>query len=69
LYTMAAGIPEWSPDALVYLQRLYREGKAAALSQDVEQIVGRKIAPTGFVHQSVLRPSCTDSLILNSRLR
>lgn len=43
---LAAGVPEWSADALLDLQRLYREGKAAAVTQDVEQILGRN--PIGF---------------------
>jgi uncharacterized protein YbjT (DUF2867 family) len=38
----SAGVPEWSADALLDLQRLYREGKAATVTQDVEQILGRK---------------------------
>jgi len=41
---LAAGVPEWSADALLDLQRLYREGKAAAVTQDVEKILGRKPA-------------------------
>ncbi|MBV9300644.1 MAG: SDR family oxidoreductase [Acidobacteriaceae bacterium] len=44
---LSAGSPEWSADALVDLQRLYREGKAATVTPDVEQILGRK--PTSFV--------------------
>jgi len=43
---LQAGLPEWGADALLDLQRLYREGKAAAVTQDVEQILGRK--PTSF---------------------
>jgi uncharacterized protein YbjT (DUF2867 family) len=39
---LSAGMPEWSADALLDLQRLYREGKAATVAQDVEQILGRK---------------------------
>ena len=39
---LSAGVPEWSADALVDLQRLYREGKAATVTRDVEQILGRK---------------------------
>jgi uncharacterized protein YbjT (DUF2867 family) len=39
---LSAGISEWSADALVDLQRLYREGKAATVTRDVEQILGRK---------------------------
>ncbi|MBV9497813.1 MAG: SDR family oxidoreductase [Acidobacteriaceae bacterium] len=43
---LSAGIPEWNADALLDLQRLYREGKAAAVTRDVEEILGRK--PTSF---------------------
>ncbi|MDQ2774960.1 MAG: hypothetical protein M3Y57_08590 [Acidobacteriota bacterium] len=43
---LSAGIPEWNANALLDLQRLYREGKAAAVTQDVEAILGRK--PTSF---------------------
>ena len=39
---LSAGVPEWSADALLDLQRLYREGKAATVTQDVEQTLGRK---------------------------
>lgn len=39
---LSAGLPEWSADALLDLQRLYREGKAAAVTRDVEQVLGRK---------------------------
>ncbi|MGB9203089.1 MAG: SDR family oxidoreductase, partial [Terriglobales bacterium] len=39
---LAAGVPEWNADALLDLQRLYREGKAATVTQEVEQILGRK---------------------------
>jgi uncharacterized protein YbjT (DUF2867 family) len=39
---LAAGMPEWNADALLDLQRLYREGKAAAVTQDVEQVLGRR---------------------------
>jgi len=39
---LSAGVPEWSADALLDLQRLYREGKAATVTRDVEQILGRK---------------------------
>ncbi len=34
--------PEWSADALVNLQRRYREGKASLLTDDVERLTGRK---------------------------
>jgi uncharacterized protein YbjT (DUF2867 family) len=43
---LPAGIPEWNANALLDLQRLYREGKAAAVTRDVEEILGRK--PTSF---------------------
>ncbi len=39
---LAAGVDEWSADALIDLQRLYREGKAAIVTHDVEQVLGRK---------------------------
>lgn len=39
---LTAGVPEWNAEALIDLQRLYREGKASALTEDVETIVGRK---------------------------
>ena len=41
---LAAGAGEWNTDALVDLQRLYREGGAATVTADVEQILGRKAA-------------------------
>lgn len=43
---LSSGVSEWSADALIDLQRLYREGGAAAVTQDVEQLLGRK--PTSF---------------------
>jgi uncharacterized protein YbjT (DUF2867 family) len=39
---LSAGVPEWNANALLDLQRLYREGKAATVTRDVEQILGRK---------------------------
>ena len=39
---LSAGTPEWSAEALVDLQRLYREGKASLVSDDVERLTGRK---------------------------
>jgi uncharacterized protein YbjT (DUF2867 family) len=39
---LAAGVGEWSVDALLDLQRLYREGGAATVTDDVEQVLGRK---------------------------
>ena len=44
---LAAGVGQWSADALVDLQRLYREGGAATVTADVEQILGRK--PRSYV--------------------
>ena len=43
---LSAGIPDWSADALIDLQRLYREGGAATVTQEVERLLGRK--PTGY---------------------
>lgn len=37
-----AGVPEWSANALIDLQRLYREGKAAPVTDAVKQILGRE---------------------------
>jgi uncharacterized protein YbjT (DUF2867 family) len=39
---LSAGVPEWNADALLDLQQLYREGKAATVTRDVEQILGRQ---------------------------
>jgi uncharacterized protein YbjT (DUF2867 family) len=39
---LAAGIPEWSADAVLDLQRLYREGKASQISPDVAELTSRK---------------------------
>jgi uncharacterized protein YbjT (DUF2867 family) len=39
---LASGASEWSADALVDLQGLYREGKASAVSGDVERLTRRK---------------------------
>jgi uncharacterized protein YbjT (DUF2867 family) len=39
---VAAGMPEWSVDALLDLQRLYREGGASLVDPTVEQLLGRK---------------------------
>jgi len=39
---LSAGVPQWSADAVIDLQRWYREGKAAHVTGDVEQVVGRK---------------------------
>jgi uncharacterized protein YbjT (DUF2867 family) len=43
---LAAGAGEWSANALVDLQRLYREGGAATVTADVKQILGR--SPRSF---------------------
>jgi uncharacterized protein YbjT (DUF2867 family) len=39
---LSAGTPEWSADALLDLQRLYREGKASMVREDLERLTGRK---------------------------
>ena len=39
---LSSGTQEWSVDALVDLQRFYREGKASLLTDDVERLTGRK---------------------------
>jgi uncharacterized protein YbjT (DUF2867 family) len=39
---LSAGMPEWSANALLDLQRLYRDGKAATVTTDVERVLGRK---------------------------
>jgi len=39
---LAAGIPEWSADALIDLQRLYREGGASQVDPGIEQLTGRR---------------------------
>jgi uncharacterized protein YbjT (DUF2867 family) len=41
-----AGVPEWNANALVDLQRFYREGGASEVTQDVEQLLGHK--PVSF---------------------
>lgn len=43
---LSAGLPEWNVDALIDLQQFYREDKAAAVTPEVEEILGRK--PTSF---------------------
>ena len=37
-----AGVPAWNADAIVDLQRFYREGNASEVSPDVERVLGRK---------------------------
>lgn len=39
---LSAGVPTWSADALIDHRRFYREGKAAIVTRDVEQVLGRK---------------------------
>jgi len=39
---VGAGLPEWSADALVDLQQLYRSGAASAVTNDVAQLLGRR---------------------------
>jgi uncharacterized protein YbjT (DUF2867 family) len=39
---LSGGMLEWSADALLDLQRFYREGKASLLTDDVERLTGRK---------------------------
>jgi uncharacterized protein YbjT (DUF2867 family) len=43
---LSARVPEWHVDGLLDLQRAYREGKGATVTQDVERLLGRK--PTSF---------------------
>ena len=39
---LSAGTPEWSADALIDLQRLYREGKASLVTDDIERLTGHR---------------------------
>jgi len=39
---LSAGVPKWSADALLDLQRLYREGGASLVDPTVERLMGRK---------------------------
>jgi uncharacterized protein YbjT (DUF2867 family) len=39
---LSAGTAEWSADALLDLQRLYREGKASLVTDDVARLTGHK---------------------------
>ena len=39
---LSAGVPEWSANALIDLQRLYREGVAGLVDPAVERLTGRK---------------------------
>jgi uncharacterized protein YbjT (DUF2867 family) len=48
---LSAPTPEWSAEAMLDLQRFYREGKGAVLTDDVERLTGHKpIAFDQFVH-------------------
>ena len=42
---LSAGTLEWSADALLDLQRLYREGKASLVTDDIERLTGHKPIP------------------------
>jgi len=39
---LSTGAPEWSADALLDLQRFYREGKASLVTDDVERLTGHR---------------------------
>jgi uncharacterized protein YbjT (DUF2867 family) len=39
---LSSGAPEWSADALIDLQRLYREGRASLVTDDIERLTGHK---------------------------
>jgi uncharacterized protein YbjT (DUF2867 family) len=39
---LSSGVPEWSADALIDLQRFYGWGGASAVTGDVERLLGRK---------------------------
>ena len=39
---VSTGAPEWSADAVIDLQRHYREGKASVVTDDVERLTRRK---------------------------
>ena len=43
---LAAGVPEWSTNALIDLQQLYRRGGAKSVTRDVEELLGRKRSPS-----------------------
>src|SRR5260370_23133779 len=45
---LSTGTPGWSADALLDLQRLYREGKASLVTDDVERLTAHK--PITFDH-------------------
>ena len=39
---LAAGMPEWSVNAILDLQRLYREGGGSQVDPTIERLIGRK---------------------------
>ena len=39
---LSTGTPEWPADALIDLQRLYREGKASLVTDDIQSLTRRK---------------------------
>jgi uncharacterized protein YbjT (DUF2867 family) len=39
---LSTGAPEWSADALLDLQRFYREGKASLVTDDIERLTGHR---------------------------
>ena len=39
---VSAGVSEWNAGALIDLQRLYREGKASSVTDEVKRILGRE---------------------------
>ncbi len=43
---LAAGVSEWSANALIDLQLLYRRGGASEVTGDLEEVLGRK--PVAF---------------------
>ena len=43
---IGSGMPEWTADAILDLQHFYDAGKAAAVSEDVGRVTGRK--PVSF---------------------
>ncbi|MGA7927057.1 MAG: hypothetical protein WCA20_13830 [Candidatus Sulfotelmatobacter sp.] len=48
---LSTGALEWSADALIDLQRLYREGRASLVTDDIERLTGHKpITVDQFAH-------------------
>lgn len=39
---LGAGVPDWNANAMIDLQRLYRDGGASDVTNDVETLLGRK---------------------------